>query len=76
MLISRTLSKLEAVAEEIKKEAKGNGKHINTRVVQLDFSLNYDTQTFAKIYKENLKDLEISILVNNVGMAGAIRMDF
>ena len=73
VLISRTLSKLEAVAKEIQLEAKENGKHINTRVVKLDFTDNFDAPTFAKLYKENLKDLEISILVNNVGMAGAIK---
>ena len=45
---------------------------VKTRVVQLDFSQKYDAATFTKIYNENLKDIDVSVLVNNVGMSGAI----
>ena len=45
---------------------------VKTRVVQLDFSKKYDATTFTKIYNENLKDIDVSVLVNNVGMSGAI----
>ena len=46
VLISRTMAKLESVANEAKESAKKHGKNIDTRVVQLDFTKNYDTGTF------------------------------
>ena len=70
VLISRTLSKLETVAKEVEEHAKKNGKTIQTKVVQLDFTKNFDAPTFAKLYEQNLKDIDVSVLVNNVGMAG------
>ena len=76
VLISRTLAKLEAVAQEVKEAAKAKGKTINTRIVQLDFTKTYDAATFAKIYKEHLQELEVSVLLNNVGMSGAHGIDF
>ena len=71
VLISRTMAKLETVANELKESAKKHGKNIDTRVVQLDFTKNFDAGTFSKIYQEQLKDLDLSVLVNNVGMAFA-----
>ncbi|MEJ1284925.1 hydroxysteroid (17-beta) dehydrogenase 3 [Cricetulus griseus] len=59
VLISRTLEKLQAIAEEIEWTT---GSHV--KIVQADF-------TKEDIYdhiKEKLKGLEIGILVNNVGM--------
>ncbi|XP_057644069.1 17-beta-hydroxysteroid dehydrogenase type 3 [Chionomys nivalis] len=59
VLISRTLEKLQAIAEEIEGTT---GSHV--KIVQADF-------TKEDIYdhiKEKLKGLEIGILVNNVGM--------
>jgi len=76
VLISRTLAKLEAVAEEVKAAGQKAGKEIKTKIVQLDFTKTYDAATFKKVYEEHLKDLDISILVNNVGMSGAVATDF
>ncbi|XP_005371693.1 testosterone 17-beta-dehydrogenase 3 [Microtus ochrogaster] len=59
VLISRTLEKLQAIAEEIEGATESRVK-----IVQADF-------TREDIYdhiKEKLKGLEIGILVNNVGM--------
>ncbi|CAI9587287.1 unnamed protein product [Staurois parvus] len=60
VLISRTLEKLKKVAAEIEKEF---GR--KTRVIQVDFTNG--SHIYQKI-KEELEDLEIGILVNNVGM--------
>ena len=68
VLMSRTQAKLEAVAKEIEQAAKQAGKTIKTRVIQIDFTKTYDAATFGKIYEEKLKDLDLSVLVNNVGM--------
>ena len=38
--------------------------------MQLDFTKNFDAPTFAKLYEDNLKNIDVSVLVNNVGMAG------
>ncbi|GAB1298304.1 Testosterone 17-beta-dehydrogenase 3 [Apodemus speciosus] len=59
VLISRTLEKLQAIAEEIERTTGSRVK-----IVQADF-------TREDIYdhiKEQLEGLEIGILVNNVGM--------
>lgn len=69
VLISRTLAKLETVAKEVEQAAVTAGKGIKTRVVQLDFTKTFDAATFKKLYDEKLQDLDISILVNNVGIA-------
>ena len=69
VLISRTLSKLEAVAVEVQKEASSVGKKIKTKVIANDWTKNFDAETHTKMYDDHLKSLDISILVNNVGMA-------
>ncbi|XP_040276237.1 testosterone 17-beta-dehydrogenase 3 isoform X1 [Bufo bufo] len=59
VMISRTLDKMQKVALEIEQTT---GR--NVKIIQADFTKN-------KIYEhiqENLKGLEIGILVNNVGM--------
>jgi len=76
VLISRTLSKLETVAKEVRDHGKKAGKSVQTRVVQLDFTMTYDAATFAKLYNDNLKDLDLSVLVNNVGVVGGSMSDF
>ncbi|XP_073510593.1 very-long-chain 3-oxoacyl-CoA reductase-B-like isoform X1 [Phyllobates terribilis] len=60
VLISRTLEKLKNVAKEIEEQTKRK-----TKVIQLDFTGGPDI--YPKVEKE-LKDLDIGILVNNVGM--------
>lgn len=60
VLISRTMSKLQDVAKNIEEEFK-----VKTKVIQADFNKRdiYDG------IKEQLKGLEIGILINNVGMS-------
>lgn len=61
VLISRTLEKLQNVAAEIEEQSGRKAK-----IIQADFTGG------AEIYpniEEGLKDLDIGILVNNVGMA-------
>lgn len=60
VLISRTLEKLKRVAAEIEKES---GRKI--RCIQADFTNG--SNMYHRI-QEELKDLEIGVLVNNVGM--------
>jgi len=60
VLISRTESKLIQVAEEIGKTTK-----VSTKVIAIDFS-NAQDSTYNKLFKE-LSELDIGILVNNVG---------
>lgn len=61
VLISRTLSKLETVAKEIEAEYQ-----VETRVIDVDFKNG--TDIYTKIEK-NIQDLEVGILVNNVGIS-------
>ncbi|KAM4012603.1 very-long-chain 3-oxoacyl-CoA reductase-B-like [Anomaloglossus baeobatrachus] len=61
VLISRTLEKLKNVAKGIEEQTKRK-----TKVIQLDFTGG--PEIYPKVEKE-LKDLDIGILVNNVGMA-------
>ncbi|XP_056425651.1 very-long-chain 3-oxoacyl-CoA reductase-B-like [Hyla sarda] len=60
VLISRTLEKLKNVAKGIEQQT---GR--KTKVIQLDFSGG--PEIYPKVEQE-LKDLDIGILVNNVGM--------
>ncbi|XP_068128713.1 very-long-chain 3-oxoacyl-CoA reductase-like [Hyperolius riggenbachi] len=60
VLMSRTLEKLKKVATEIEQDF---GR--KTQIIQVDFTR--DSHIYQKI-KEELKELEIGILVNNVGM--------
>ena len=41
-------------------------------MIQNDFTKNFDAKTFEDMWENKLKDLDISVLVNNVGMSGAI----
>ncbi|XP_073510902.1 very-long-chain 3-oxoacyl-CoA reductase-like [Phyllobates terribilis] len=59
VLISRTMEKLQKVALEIEKET---GR--KTKIIQLDFTGG--SEIYPKVEKA-LKDLEIGVLVNNVG---------
>lgn len=65
VLISRTESKLQAVAEEIdSKNFKGVEK---TKYIVCDYS-NFDEKTRARVAKE-LGGLDIGVLINNVGQS-------
>ncbi|KAM5171238.1 very-long-chain 3-oxoacyl-CoA reductase-B-like [Mantella aurantiaca] len=61
ILISRTLEKLQKVSREIESQTQRK-----TRIIQADFTGGLEVYT--KI-EDGLKDLDIGILVNNVGMA-------
>ena len=76
VLMSRTKAKLDAVAAELVAEGKQKGQDIKTKVIQIDFTKTFDADTFSKIYKDELKSLDISILVNNVGMSGGKMVPF
>ncbi|XP_063725844.1 very-long-chain 3-oxoacyl-CoA reductase-like [Symsagittifera roscoffensis] len=60
-LMSRTQSKLDEVATEIEKENNG----VETKTLAVDFS---KTDIYDQI-RDALKDLDIGVLVNNVGMS-------
>ena len=68
MLVSRTRSKLEALAAEL--EAAG----ASTRILAMDFAQNRDADYAA--LGDLLKGLDVSILVNNVGQSHAIPVPF
>eukprot|EP00002_Diphylleia_rotans_P034053 TRINITY_DN728_c0_g1_i1.p1 TRINITY_DN728_c0_g1~~TRINITY_DN728_c0_g1_i1.p1 ORF type:complete len:342 (+),score=82.64 TRINITY_DN728_c0_g1_i1:54-1079(+) len=70
ILISRTQSKLEGVAKEIRDRYKG----IEVRIITADFS-DQERKWMAKI-KAETAGLEIGVLVNNVGSADSIPTDF
>lgn len=61
VLVSRSLDKLKATAEEIEKDFK-----VSTKVIQADFS--EDSKIYDHISKE-IEGLEIGTLVNNVGVS-------
>jgi len=62
ILISRTLQKLNKVAEELKKQYP----HVQTKVIQADFVKSAEPGFFDNIMQQ-LQGLDISVLINNVG---------
>ncbi len=73
VLISRTESKLRAVADEIDSTARG-GTTEKTRIVVCDYS-NFDDEARSRVAKE-LAGLDIGVLVNNVGVSYRYPMYF
>ncbi|KAB7495365.1 Very-long-chain 3-oxoacyl-CoA reductase [Armadillidium nasatum] len=67
ILISRSQDKLSNVSDEIASKYK-----VETRTIQADFTRN---DIYEKIGKE-IKDLDIGVLVNNVGMTYDYPKDF
>lgn len=65
VLIARNKEKLEKVAKELKDKFPS----LQTRVVVANFAESSNPALFEKIYSE-IQDLDISILVNNVGIMG------
>ncbi|XP_052751925.1 very-long-chain 3-oxoacyl-CoA reductase-A [Galleria mellonella] len=61
ILVSRSLDKLNATAEEIEKDFK-----VQTKIVQIDFSQGVE---IYETLSNQIKDLEIGVLVNNVGVS-------
>ncbi|EEP77591.1 conserved hypothetical protein [Uncinocarpus reesii 1704] len=70
ILVSRSESKLSAVASEI---SSANPK-IMTKTVSMDFSQDND-EDYEKL-KDVIKGLDISILINNVGLSHSIPVPF
>lgn len=64
VLVSRTQSKLETVADEIRAEYPSR----NVKCVQADFTDVDTTTVYSKIQRE-LQGLEVGVLVNNVGLS-------
>mmetsp|Transcript_3124 Transcript_3124/g.2844 ORF Transcript_3124/g.2844 Transcript_3124/m.2844 type:complete len:246 (-) Transcript_3124:174-911(-) len=62
-LISRTESKLAAIAKEIEQKYS-----VKVKYLALDFGKSYEEKFYDVIFKET-KDLDISFLINNVGMS-------
>jgi 17beta-estradiol 17-dehydrogenase / very-long-chain 3-oxoacyl-CoA reductase len=69
-LISINKTKLENLQEEIKSKYP----MIKTRIIVVDFS-SYSNEMYDQI-SEQLKDIDVSILVNNVGMAFMSKLIF
>ena len=63
VLVSRTKEKLDKVSVEIK-ERYG----VETKVIQFDFA----TPDGYDLIKDEISDLDVGILVNNVGIAGEV----
>lgn len=69
VLVSRTLSKLEALALEIEAVAK-----VETKVVAFDASKDVDANYEA--LKDAIASLPVSVLINNVGQSHSIPVPF
>lgn len=63
ILVSRTLSKLNKVAEELKKI---NPK-IQTHVVEYDFDRKNKLEDYLEVFQNVVDNYDVSILINNVG---------
>ena len=70
VLVSRTMSKLQAV----ERECKAINSRIKTRIVQSDFARNANPEFYEALYRK-LEDLDISLLVNNAGVMYTGRFD-
>ncbi|ODV83105.1 hypothetical protein CANARDRAFT_203854 [[Candida] arabinofermentans NRRL YB-2248] len=69
VLISRTQSKLEKLANELESNYKNSCK-----IIAFDASIDNDEN--YKLIEKSIKDLPISILVNNVGQSHSIPVPF
>ena len=70
VLIARDLTKLNKAAKDLQLLSQKVGKEIQTRVIVIDFTkVKDDTNFYENIYVRNLADIDISILINNVGTA-------
>ena len=44
---------------------------MKTRVVVHDFTKDFNAESFEQLYNRNLSDIDISILINNLGVGQA-----
>ncbi|KAM5345254.1 hypothetical protein ACJ41O_011116 [Fusarium nematophilum] len=72
VLVSRTLSKLEALALEI--DQKNPGKGLQVKSLAMDFSQNNDAD-YERL-RELIQGLDVGILINNVGQSHSIPVPF
>lgn len=72
VLVSRTQSKLDALAKEI--EDKYSSKNIQTKTLAMDFSK--DDELDYKRLEELVAGLDIAILINNVGQSHSMPVSF
>ncbi|OTB00578.1 hypothetical protein M426DRAFT_324235 [Hypoxylon sp. CI-4A] len=70
VLVSRTLSKLEALSQELESQFSG----LQTKVLDMDFSADDDAD-YARLAKL-LAGLDVGILINNVGQSHSIAVPF
>ena len=70
LLVSRTASKLDALAAEL---ASGKGA-VKTKTLAMDFSRNDDAD-YARL-TELTRDLDVAVLINNVGQSHAMPVPF
>jgi 17beta-estradiol 17-dehydrogenase / very-long-chain 3-oxoacyl-CoA reductase len=71
LLVSRTSSKLESLSADI---ASKYGPKVSIKTLAMDFSQNQDSDYVA--LKKLIEGLDISILVNNVGLSHSIPVPF
>ncbi|KAK6429988.1 hypothetical protein LTR95_013862 [Oleoguttula sp. CCFEE 5521] len=69
LLVSRTQSKLDTLASDISSKYK-----VETKTLAMDFAANND-KDYAKL-AALVKDLDLSILINNVGLSHSIPVPF
>ena len=70
VLVSRTASKLDALSSEIKTAHPS----LKIEIVAMDFAENRDSD--YESLQRKIKDLDVSILINNVGLSHAIPQNF
>ena len=70
ILISRTQSKLDAVASEIKSKY-----NTPTKTITIDFSSTNNDEDYTRLQSET-SNLDIGILINNVGLSHSIPVPF
>ena len=70
VLVSRTQSKLEALAKELEDKFSG----VQTKILAMDFSKNDDAD-YGRL-AQLLKGLDVGILINNVGQSHSIPVPF
>jgi len=71
VLVSRTQSKLDEVAEEIKKETDYK---VEVKTIAFDFTAKYLPKDYHEAF-DFVKSLDLSVLINNVGWAKTIKFD-
>ena len=72
VLVSRTQSKLDALAQEI--QTKYASKNIQVKTLAMDFSKNNDAD-YERLQKL-VENLDVAILINNVGQSHSIPVRF